>query len=329
MWFRLTALYYCFIAVSLIAQQPPPAKPSPALTVDGIISMVEAGISDEVIVARIRKEGKTFDLTPDDLIRLKKAKVSDAVMKAMIDPQAAPDGLVTAGSTERHPPAQAPPAARDSSSTRSRFRKLLDATKKKMDESMTAPGQGGPKAIDAAGLRNILPQYDPNRPLSEQFPHVAITVLKAPRMWADTYLTSTPGGTGLFTGCFTLKVVVWSDADHSKTAGPFDWCSPRDVQIKLGPAYLLSTKPGIKERMSGYLTGVNRTEGPRAPATLLPTDRETQELQKKNNHDGSVLDLNMDNATRLTLMFANVRHAMGQTLSDNGDFRVWIVKIVE
>jgi hypothetical protein len=58
------------------------------LTVDGIVSMVEAGLSDDLIIARVRKEGKPFDLSTDDMIRLKKAKVSDAVMKVMLDPNA-------------------------------------------------------------------------------------------------------------------------------------------------------------------------------------------------------------------------------------------------
>ena len=72
---------------------------------------------------------------------------------------------------------------------------------------------------------------------------------------------------------------------------------------------------------------MDRTDGPRPPATLLPADGETQQLQMKNNPGRAAFDLNMENATRLTLMFANLRHGMGQTLADNGDFRVWIVKI--
>lgn len=210
----------------------------------------------------------------------------------------------------------------------SRFRKLLNFTKQSVEEGATGGStHAGPKAIDAAGLRNILPDYDPDKPLAEQFPHVAVTVLKAPPMWADTYLTSVGRGTGYFTGCFTLKAVVWSDADHSKTVGPFDWCSPRDVEIQLGPAYMTSNMPSIKERMSHYLTGTNRTDGPRPPATLLPNDRPTQELEAKNNPRGAAGDLNMDDYTRLTLMFANLRHGMGQAFTDHGDFRVWIVRI--
>jgi hypothetical protein len=68
----------------------PAPSPKPAgLTVDGVISMVEAGLSDDVIIARLQKEDKGFDLTTDEMIRIKKAKVSDVVLRVMMDPKAA------------------------------------------------------------------------------------------------------------------------------------------------------------------------------------------------------------------------------------------------
>ena len=76
-----------------------PAEPKPGgLTVDGVIAMGQAGLSEDVIVARLRKEDKAFDLSTDDMIRLKKANLSDAVIKVMMDPKA-----------EVKPPAQATP----------------------------------------------------------------------------------------------------------------------------------------------------------------------------------------------------------------------------
>jgi hypothetical protein len=104
---------YCHIvlatalALPLYAQQAPvknttttAAKPL-ALTVDGVLSMVQGGLSDDVIVARLRKEDKPFDLSPDDLLRLKKAKVSDAVLKVMMDPKA--DATASAQSSPQGP----------------------------------------------------------------------------------------------------------------------------------------------------------------------------------------------------------------------------------
>jgi hypothetical protein len=86
------ALFLTMAGVTATAQQasirPAAAKPQ-GVTVNGVISMAEAGLSDDVILARLYKEQKPFDLSPDDMIRLKKAKVSDAILKAMLDPKAA------------------------------------------------------------------------------------------------------------------------------------------------------------------------------------------------------------------------------------------------
>ena len=64
----------------------PQATPPQGVTVDSVIAMVQAGISDEVILARLKKGAKQYDLTPADMIRLKKANVSDVVVRVMIDP---------------------------------------------------------------------------------------------------------------------------------------------------------------------------------------------------------------------------------------------------
>ncbi len=67
----------------------PSTAPKPdGLTVDNVIAMGQAGLSEDVILARLRKEDKTFDLSTDDMIRLKKANMSDGVIKVMLDPKA-------------------------------------------------------------------------------------------------------------------------------------------------------------------------------------------------------------------------------------------------
>ncbi len=65
-----------------------PAPTPQGLSIDGVIAMAQAGLSEDVIIARLRKEDKAFDLSTDDMIRLKKANISDAVMKVMLDPKA-------------------------------------------------------------------------------------------------------------------------------------------------------------------------------------------------------------------------------------------------
>jgi hypothetical protein len=57
--------------------------PSGQVTIDQIIRMVEAKLSEEIIINAIRNSGSKYDLTPETLIKLKNVGVSDAVIKAM------------------------------------------------------------------------------------------------------------------------------------------------------------------------------------------------------------------------------------------------------
>lgn len=66
-------------------KQTEPQKPAATtqLTIDQIISMVAAKLPDDIIITTIQKTSSKFDLTPDVLIKLKTAGVSDAVIRAM------------------------------------------------------------------------------------------------------------------------------------------------------------------------------------------------------------------------------------------------------
>ncbi len=69
------------------------------LTNQDIISMTSLGLSDDVIIAKIRSisgsDGLNFDTSVDALKSLKEAKVSDAVVKAMINPTLPPTVVVS------------------------------------------------------------------------------------------------------------------------------------------------------------------------------------------------------------------------------------------
>ena len=67
------------------------------LTVDGVISLVKAGLSDDLIIAKIQKSGQAFDLSTDEMVRLKQAKASDAVIKAMMTAAPAPASAPATG----------------------------------------------------------------------------------------------------------------------------------------------------------------------------------------------------------------------------------------
>jgi hypothetical protein len=223
----------------------------------------------------------------------------------------------------------APPAADAGQGLRDRLRKAID---KKGGASEAAPD--GPNAIDQNGLRNILPQWDPRKHTSEQFPHVAVTVLKAPDWWAGAAFTGLAGEGDRVPGCFTLQLRVWSDAQTSKVVGPFDWCSERDSQLRPGSRSNAIARAGALNSSlqtsvdQEYYTGITRTEGPRPPDTVAPNDPQTREFTRKSNPRGVAYDLSDDIQSRLGHMFFNLRTGMGETFEDSDDRRVWLVEIV-
>jgi hypothetical protein len=60
---------------------PPPSVGGVSL--DDVIRMSRAGLSDDIIIQQVRKRYQPFDLSPDQLIQLKTAHVSDRVIQAM------------------------------------------------------------------------------------------------------------------------------------------------------------------------------------------------------------------------------------------------------
>src|SRR5258708_27850934 len=86
---RIALVCMAPLLIQAVAQQ----NPARQLTADSVISMAQAGLSDDVIMARLRKEDRPMDLSTDDLIRLKKANVSDAVLKVMMDPKSQPAAI--------------------------------------------------------------------------------------------------------------------------------------------------------------------------------------------------------------------------------------------
>ena len=85
-------------AASQTQATPPAAAPVPAkgLTVDNVIKLSQAGLSNNVIIGKIKKNGQAFDLSPDELLQLKTAKVNDRVIEVMMDPSKAEAALTPA-----------------------------------------------------------------------------------------------------------------------------------------------------------------------------------------------------------------------------------------
>ncbi len=78
----------CWLATlnyGIVAQDA--AKP---VTPDDVLAMMTAGLSDSIILTKIHQHNQPIDLSTDDLVRLKKAKVSDAVIRELMDPSTPP-----------------------------------------------------------------------------------------------------------------------------------------------------------------------------------------------------------------------------------------------
>jgi hypothetical protein len=81
---RLSVLLaVCFLVAANTAAQ------SETLTNHEVILLTRAGLSQELIIRKIRDSGKNFDITAEGLIELKKAGVADEVIALMMEKSAA------------------------------------------------------------------------------------------------------------------------------------------------------------------------------------------------------------------------------------------------
>ncbi len=80
------------------------------LTNNDVIRLIRAKFSDEIIESKIRSSKTRFDTSVDGLISLREAGVSDRLLAVMINP-AAPAVPAPGARTTSTPPAAAPPAA--------------------------------------------------------------------------------------------------------------------------------------------------------------------------------------------------------------------------
>lgn len=88
---KLIALFLCAGLANLnCGWAQDAAKP---VTPDDVLTMMSAGLSDSIILTKIHQHNKPLDLSTDDLVRLKKAKVSDAVIRELMDPSAVPESV--------------------------------------------------------------------------------------------------------------------------------------------------------------------------------------------------------------------------------------------
>jgi hypothetical protein len=103
--FRWTLGAVLVLAGLLVGGGTPTAVAQEVLSNDSVISMVKGGLSEAVVLARIRSSPANFDTSTNSLLALKKAGVSDKVIEAMVN---APRSGAAAPAA---PTPAAPPAA--------------------------------------------------------------------------------------------------------------------------------------------------------------------------------------------------------------------------
>jgi hypothetical protein len=204
---------------------------------------------------------------------------------------------------------------------------FLDCTKLDAQGKLIVTGYPSTeKAIDRLKLRDILPQYDEDGSIKNQYPHVAITVLKSPIDWQQNLGAMRPYALG----CWTLSLTVWDTVSKSRKIAPFQYCLPQDgsdeVAFNEGAKWPERAKIDIPN-----LTGIRRTDGPMPPATPIPNDRQTADLAAKRgaNYWSTIVSGRIVYQTSTTMMFETIRHQLGARYNgeESHDLRVWITKI--
>jgi hypothetical protein len=82
--FRLRQVIVAAFFLTCLAQDKP-GGPS-ILSLDEVVKMVRAGVTQELVIARIKRFNKPFDLNSDEIVELKSKGVSDDVIAYLLDP---------------------------------------------------------------------------------------------------------------------------------------------------------------------------------------------------------------------------------------------------
>jgi len=81
------------------------------ITVDDVVRLAKAGVSEEIILEQIRHQNQAFDLTADQIIQLKQGGVSERVIRLMLAGPAAVQPLSHPPAEVSHPAVASAPAA--------------------------------------------------------------------------------------------------------------------------------------------------------------------------------------------------------------------------
>jgi hypothetical protein len=89
-WWPVTLF---LLGISVLSAQPD-ASPKPgSLTLEEVVQDSKTNVPEDVIIDTVRKNAKAFDLNAQEIAELRKAGVSDIVIKYLRDPSLPPPAL--------------------------------------------------------------------------------------------------------------------------------------------------------------------------------------------------------------------------------------------
>lgn len=95
LWLIALAVTIAFTSKRSSGAQDGATSTSEVLTNESVITMMKASLSPTIIVSKIRASKTKFDVSTDELIRLKDAKVPDDIVNAMVEASANPSSLTS------------------------------------------------------------------------------------------------------------------------------------------------------------------------------------------------------------------------------------------
>jgi len=171
-------------------------------------------------------------------------------------------------------------------------------------------------------IKGKLTPYDESIPFAQQYPRIAVTVIKTPSNHT-TNMSFHIQTRDYPIGSYTLKARIWYSATKYEDTQEFNWSSPDDIAY--GTALRAfgdwSHSPGIiGDALLNGSSGSKRTTGPVPPKTPFPTDiKHANFLRGINGRVDDTLD---------GCMMASLAYAAGIDPSTL-DRRFWIVEFTE
>jgi hypothetical protein len=140
-WFPVVVFATCLLP----AQEADPKRQSTPLTLQEVVKLTKSELSEELIVARIKRNNRPFDLNGDEILELRKSGVSETVIKYLLDP-----GLPYTPPPPPRPPEPLPPKPAAPA-------KPLDPVSAKVPEESGLYWLSGNEKFVRLELRTIIP----------------------------------------------------------------------------------------------------------------------------------------------------------------------------